>query len=229
MKIHEKYIEVLKTFDDFVTVSEWAIKVGKIYPDLLEKANKEAENQKNDTTGVREIAARISSQVPKYELDGVIEVDKTERPKKVKYITKEEFEENTKEDLEEDIEPLRRQDIISQAKDILEAKELYRISEFENIQKGFKSFFSIDFEIDHAQALLDDKEQGKHHPDNFQLLLKYHNVKKYKNSWQRFSIDEQIDYIYKVIALHKVIEDKLEVKIDKNFLNNLLNRLKAVY
>lgn len=229
MKIHEKYIEVLKTFDDFVTVSEWAIKVGKIYPDLLEKANKEAENQKNDTTGVREIAARISSQVPKYELDGVIEVDKTERPKKVKYITKEEFEENTKEDLEEDIEPLRRQDIISQAKDILEAKELYRISEFENIQKGFKSFFSIDFEIDHAQALLDDKEQGKHHPDNFQLLLKYHNVKKYKNSWQRFSIDEQIDYIYKVIALHKVIEDKLDVKIDQNILDNLLNRLKAVY
>ncbi len=229
MKIHEKYIEALKTFDDFVTVSEWAIKVGKIYPDLLEKANKEAESQKNDTTGVREIAARISSQVPKYELDGVIEVDKTERPKKVKYITEEEFEENTKEDLEEDIEPLRRQDIISQAKDILEAKELYRISEFENIQKGFKSFFGIDFEIDHAQALLDDKEQGKHHPDNFQLLLKYHNVKKYKNSWLRFSIEEQIDYISKVIELHKVIEDKLDIKIDNNILNSLFNRLKAIY
>lgn len=229
MKIHEKYIEALKTFDEFVTVSEWAIKVGKIYPDLLDKANREAQNQKNDTTGVREIAARISSQVPKYELDGVIVVDKAERPKKVKYITKEEFDENKKEDLEEDIEPLRRQDIINQAKESFEAKELYRVSEFENIQKGFKNFFGIDFEIDHAQALLNDTEQGKHHPDNFQLLLKYHNVKKYKNSWQRFSIEEQINYIHKVIALHKVIEDKLAIKLDENILDNLLNRLKAIY
>ena len=106
---------------------------------------------------------------------------------------------------------------------------MYRISEFENIQKGFKNFFGIDFEIDHAQALLDNEEQGKHHPDNFQLLLKYHNVKKYKNSWKRFSINEQIDYISKVIALHKVIEDKLAIKLDENILDSLLNRLKAVY
>ncbi len=120
--------------------------------------------------------------------------------KKIKYITKEEFEENTKEDLEEDIEPLRRQDIITQAKESFKAKELYRISEFENIQKGFKNFFAIDFDIDHAHALLNDKAQGKHHPDNFQLLLKYHNVKKYKNNWQRFSIDEQISTYLKLIS-----------------------------
>jgi len=53
MKIHEKYLEALKTFDDYVTVSERAEKVGILYPDLLEKANQEAKNQENDTTGLK--------------------------------------------------------------------------------------------------------------------------------------------------------------------------------
>jgi hypothetical protein len=46
MKIHEKYLEALKTFEDYVTVSEWAEKVGVMYPDLLEKANNEAKKQR---------------------------------------------------------------------------------------------------------------------------------------------------------------------------------------
>lgn len=178
---------------------------------------------------MKAIGARLSARLSKGRFEGKVIIDDRERPRKVKYITKEELNEKTTQELEEDIEPLRRQDIINQAKESLEAKELYRISEFENIQKSFKSFFGIDFEIDHAQALLDDAQQGKHHPDNFQLLLKYHNVKKYKNSWQRFSIEEQIEYIYKVVELHKILEDKLGVKLDTVILDNLLSRLKAVY
>ena len=58
MKIYEKYAEALKTFNDFITVSEWAQKVSEMYPDLYKKAEKEAREQKNDTTGLREIAAR---------------------------------------------------------------------------------------------------------------------------------------------------------------------------
>ncbi|ADG94631.1 hypothetical protein Arnit_2983 [Arcobacter nitrofigilis DSM 7299] len=229
MKIHEKYIEALKTIDNFVSVSEWAIKVGEIYPDLLEKANIEAQKQKNDTTGVREIAARISSQVPKYELDGVIEVDKTERPKKVKYITKEEFEENTKEDLEEDLEPLNRRDIEKHSEDKMALKELYRLDEFRNIQKAFKTFFNLDFELDHAKALLNKQDAGEHHPDNFQFILKYHNVKKSNNNWERFSIDEQISYIKKCVELQNLIADRMELSVDENILNSLLNRLKQIY
>ena len=41
MKINEIYIEALKTLNDYVTVSEWAQKVGELYPDILEKAEKE--------------------------------------------------------------------------------------------------------------------------------------------------------------------------------------------
>ena len=40
MKSIEKYIETLKTFTDYVTVSEWANKVVELYPELLKKAEK---------------------------------------------------------------------------------------------------------------------------------------------------------------------------------------------
>jgi len=35
MKIHEKYLEALKTFDDYVTVSEWAEKFGEVKKSIL--------------------------------------------------------------------------------------------------------------------------------------------------------------------------------------------------
>ena len=38
MNITEKYLEALKPLTDWVIVSEWAIKVGELYPDILEKA-----------------------------------------------------------------------------------------------------------------------------------------------------------------------------------------------
>lgn len=229
MKIHEKYLEALKTFNGYIIVSDWAIKVGEYYPDLLEKANKEALNQKTETTGIREIAARISSQIPKYELDGVIQVDKSERPKKVKYITKEEFDKNTKHDIEEDLEPLTRKDKEKNAEDNLALKELYRLEEFKNIQKQFKTFFNLDFEIDHAKALLNKKDAGEHHPDNLQLLLKYHNGKKNNKNWKRFSIEEQINYIKKTIELQSLVSNQLNINIDDNILNSLIERLKQIY
>lgn len=229
MKIHEKYLEALKTFDDYVTVSEWAEKVGILYPDLLEKANKEAENQKNDTTGLRQIAARIGSWVSTGGFDGLVKIDDSERPRRVKYISKEELKENTSQDIEEDLEPLNRREIEKKAEDKLALKELYRLDEFRNIQKAFKMFFNLDFELDHAKALLNKEEAGEHHPDNFQLILKYHNGKKSNNNWKRFTIEEQINYIRQCVELQNLVADRMELSVDENILNNLLNRLKAVY
>ena len=42
----KKYLEALKTFDDWTIVSEWAVRVGELYPDLLEAANAQAANHK---------------------------------------------------------------------------------------------------------------------------------------------------------------------------------------
>lgn len=148
-------------------------------------------------------------------------IDDSERPKKVKYITKDQLEENIQKERDEDIEPLRRQDIINNAVDQMRILDLYRISEFENIQRAFKQFFGVDFEIDHAEALLNDEKQGTHHPDNLQLLLKYHNGKKNKKSWERFTFDEQVDYIKHTINLQSLVADKFDVEIDNKILESL--------
>lgn len=58
MKITEKYLEALKIFTDYITVSEWAQRFSEMFPDELQKANEQAANQKQDTTGLREIAAK---------------------------------------------------------------------------------------------------------------------------------------------------------------------------
>ena len=229
MKIHEKYLEALKTFTDYTTVSEWAEKFTQMYPDELEKANIQAENQVRDTTGLREIAARISSRIATGGFAQKILIDDSERPRKIKYISKEEQTIYEQKEIEEDIEPLRRQDIINNATNQLEIFELYRITEFENIQRAFKQFFGLDFEIDHAEALLNNEKQGEHHPNNLQLLLKYHNGKKNKNSWNRFTFDEQVDYIKKSVVLHSLVADKFDMEIDNKILESLLNRLKKIY
>ena len=229
MKIKDKYLEALKSFTDFVTISEWAIRFSDLYPDELEKANQQALNQKTDTTGIREIAARMSSSLSSGSFSKNIQIDDSERPKKVKYVTENEFQEHTQNEIDEDIEPLKRQDIINSAKDNMKILELYRISEFESIQKTFKLFFGIDFEIDHAEALLNNDKQGEHHPDNLQFLLKYHNGKKNKKSWNRFSFDEQVEYIRKTINLQSLVADKFNIEIDTKILELLITRLKEVY
>ncbi|MDX4026733.1 hypothetical protein Q6A73_08965 [Aliarcobacter skirrowii] len=43
MKKHEKYLEALKEFDDFVTIKEWAEKFKEKYPDDIDDKN---ENEK---------------------------------------------------------------------------------------------------------------------------------------------------------------------------------------
>ena len=86
MNITKKYLEALKPVDGWVTVSEWAIKVGELYPDILEKAEIEASNQANETTGLREIAARISSSISRGAYAGKIEVNDSERPRQIKYL-----------------------------------------------------------------------------------------------------------------------------------------------
>ena len=75
MSMREKYLEALQTLEGWVIVSEWAQRFGEINPDLLAKAEREAENQANETTGLREIAARISSVISNGAYKNKIEID----------------------------------------------------------------------------------------------------------------------------------------------------------
>jgi len=224
----QKYLEALKTFDDWVVVSKWAIRVGEIYPDLLERANEQAANQANETTGLRELAARISSNLSSGGFPDV-EVDDSERPRKVRYISDTDKQTKIDDELEADIEPLTRAERERNDFKNLTEIEKYRLEEIFAISKQLNKFFSVDFEVDHATALLNLTESGKHHPDNLQLLIKAHNSKKNKKNWKRFTIDEQIEYIKHVLALQTLIASRLGVSLVNDVLESLLERLGKVY
>lgn len=224
-----KYLEALKSFDDWVIVSEWAQRFGELYPDLLEKANFEAQNQANDTTGLREIAARISSIISQGGYEDKIEIDTSERPRKVRYIPEENRTEHETQEIEEDIAPLRRNEIIRSANQIMGNYDQYRTTEFEAIARQLKTFFGLDFEVDHANALLNPKAPGVHHPDNFQLILKAHNAKKNNDNWERFTLDEQIEYIESAIRLQELVATRFSIEMEKGILGSLIERLRKVY
>jgi len=128
-------------------------------------------------------------------------------------------------ELASDIEPLTRAEKIKFYTEQLDELEKYRIEEIETISKQLNKFFGVDFEVDHSTALLNQEKAGTHHPDNLQLLTKAHNGKKNKKNWQRFTIDEQIDYIKHVIALQTLIATRLKINLVDNVLDSLLERL----
>jgi len=224
-----KYLEALKTFDDWVIVSEWAQRFGELHPDLLEKAEKEAQNQANDTTGLREIAARISSVISNGAYENQIDIDTSERPRKVRFIPEASRKEHDAQEIEEDVAPLRRDEIIKKAMISMSTHDKYRVSEFEDIAKKLKSFFGLSFEVDHANALLNPDEPGLHHPDNFQLILKAHNSKKNNENWVRFTFDEQVEYMDTSIKLQLLVASRFGDELDENILSSLISRLKNVY
>lgn len=227
--INDKYLYALNVASDWLTVSEWALKVAELFPDLLSNAEAQAAKQKNDTTGLREIAARLSSRISTGGFGSQIEVDVSERPKKVRFLTPTEQQQHEAEEVEEDLAPLRRIDIIKRDTEQLTVVEQYRIDEFEAISRQLKAYFGLDFEVDHAAALLNSKAPGKHHPDNLQLLLKPHNGKKNANNWQRFSFVEQKQYIEAAITLQTLVADKMNVEVETCVQDSLLNRLQAVF
>jgi hypothetical protein len=49
-------------------------------------------------------------------------------------------------------------------------------AEFEAIAKQLRGYSGLDFEADHARALLNREKPGAHHPDNLQLIIKAHKA-----------------------------------------------------
>jgi hypothetical protein len=227
--VSEIYIDALRTLNGWVTVSEWAFQVGKKFPDILEKTEREAKAHKNESTGLREIAARISSNISRGAYVGVIEIDESEKPRKVKLLSEDEKGHYQEKELEDDLAPISRDQKIRAEFDELSVKDKYRIAEFEAIIKQLRQFFNLDFELEHAQALLNPTHPGQHHPDNIQLLLKSHNRSKGKENWNRFNLNEQIEYIKAVIVVQKIISIRIGVEMDEAVIDSILTRLKEIY
>ena len=229
MQISEKYIEALSAVDGWATVSEWALKVASVYPELLENANEQARSQKNPTTGIREIAARLSSAVSAGRFGDQIEIDDSERPKKIRFLSREAAVNHAEKELEEDLAPITRFQRIRADEESLSVKDKYRIAEFEVVIGQLKSFFDLDFEFEHAKAILNPADPGKHHPDNIQILLKSHNRLKGSKNWERFSIDEQVEYIDAAVKLQRIVSKRMEVEIVDDVIGSIIQRIKMIY
>ncbi len=223
MTITEKYLEALQQMEGWVTSGEWALEVAELYPDLLEKANEQARNQKIDTTGMRELTARIASAIARGAYEDKIEIDATERPRKIRFSTEEEIQKHVDEELDEEMASLTRAQKIRKEYDELNDFDKYRIQELESIAKAFNSYFKTDLEVDHAQALMGDIP-GIHHPDNLQLLSKTHNRIKSKASWERMSLEKQLEYLYKMKDYHAMV-----FKVDEGIFKSLMERIEKVY
>lgn len=220
MKANEKYLQALKTFDEAVSIATWSSKYLQMFPPSSEL---------DLSSELKQTIQKISLKISSGKFNESVFVDCDETPRLVKFITKDEFEKNTEIIIDADLEPIIRKELIKSSKDSLEAKELYRVTEFENIQKGFKEFFKIDFEIVAMQYLLDQNKDRHYNPTNLQFLLKHHQNKKANNSWDRFTIDEQIEYIKKVVELQGTLNDRLCVEINNSVLESLISRLIAIY
>lgn len=229
MSITKKYLDALKTIEGWTTVSDWAIKVGELYPDILDKANKEAENQKNDTTGIRELAARISSNISRGAYAGKLEIDESERPRKIRFLSEQEADILVNKEMEDDLAPLTRSQKIKQDELSFTTKDKYRMTEFETIISQLRSFFNLDFELEHAKAIFNPTDPGSHHPDNIQLLLKSHNRMKSSSNWERFTLEEQIEYIKAAVRLQKLVSDKMKIDLEEEVINQIFERLKLIY
>lgn len=225
----EKYLDALKAIGRWTTVSEWAIRVGEMFPDALEKANVEARNHKRPSTGIREIAARISSAVSTGRFTGKIEVDESERPKRVRILSDEDASSYVEKEIASDLEPLSRAQRIKCDEEALMTKEKYRLAEFEAIISQLKNFFNLDFEFEHAKALLNEKDPGRHHPDNIQILLKSHNRMKGNSNWDRFTIAEQVEYIEAVIRVQRLVSKRMNIDLHEDVVGSIIQRLKMIY
>ncbi len=228
-KINDLYLEALKTFRGWVTISEWAEKFAEMYPNQLAKAEKQAAGQKHETTGLLAIAARISSQTSRNAFGGQVEEDRSQRPRKVRYLNEDEIEAHEIKEIEDDVEPItRRQKELMQFEQ-LSSKDKYRLTEMSEIISQLNRFFGTDFEIEHAKAILNKSEPGDHHPENIQILQRSHNRVKNSNNWERFTLVEQVEYIRAAVSIQKLVAKKMSIDIQEDVLEMLLERLSKIF
>ncbi len=225
LNISEKYLEALKQIKGWTTVSDWAQKVGDLYPEILRKANKQSKSYKRPSTGTKEIAARIGAKFSTNAYKGLVDVDDSQKPRKVKFI-KSKNDRNNKKLPEENKESYNRSEIIRKHKKSLNSNEDYRMKELKQIVSTLSKELHINFELDHAFPL---KRGGEGNPDNMQILMTAHNRKKSSTKWDRFTIDEQIEYIEAIIKIQKKIENKIKVKINDQNIDLTIKKLRACF
>jgi len=219
----DKFMEVLQTFNTSVTIATWAKRIVELYPAVLVQGT----DKKATKMTLRELTGRISLKVSKGDFSD-IEVENSTPYRKVKYISSEMQKESLKITANNDMEPVDLENKINKDLEKLSESERYRIEEFMSITDQLNRYFNLNFELHHAYGLNSQKELGKHHADNLQLITTEHMKLKEANE-PKFTIEEQKAYIKRIIVVHTMVIKHLDINLTDEVLDMLLDRLAKVY
>ena len=219
----ERFIDVLRTFETPVTVSEWANRVVEQYPAILNQIN----SKTNEPMTLKALATTMSLKVSRGEFSELKILD-SEPYRRVMYLTENKKNDLTKMEVSKDVEA-----IIFESKmndDIKKSTEQdkYRLEELNSICTQLNKYFLLHFTLHHAHSLSNLKSTGRHHIDNLQLLTAEHTLLK-KDAVKKFSIEEQKAYIKRIISVHMMIVKSIDLNLTDDILEMLLDRLEKVY
>jgi len=223
MTKQERFIEVLKTFDTPVTVSEWATRVVEQYPAILNQIN----SKTNELMTLKALATTMSLKVSRGEFSNLKVLD-SEPYRRVMYLTENKKKNLTKMEVTKDIEAIVLETKIKEDIKRSSDQDKYRLEELNSICSQLNKYFTLDFNLHHAESLSNSKKSGRHHVTNLQLLTREHSILK-KDGTKKFSIEEQKAYIKRVISVHMMIDRSIDINLTDDVLEMLLDRLEKIY
>ncbi|CAA6808487.1 MAG: Unknown protein [uncultured Sulfurovum sp.] len=218
----ERFMDVLKTFEQPVTISVWANRVVEHYPAILRQIN----STTNEPMTLKTLVANMSLKVSNGEFPS-LKILEVKPYREVMYVSEKQKNDLAKKEVHRDIESIVIEDKIESDTKKLVESERYRLEELLSIKEQLNRYFSLNFVLHHAYSLVHHK-QGKHHIDNVQLLSKEHALLK-KDGDKKFSIEEQKAYIKRIISVHMMIHKHIDINLTDEVLEMLLDRLEKIY
>ena len=173
MKQHEKYLKVLKTFDDYVTIKEWATEFYKV--DSSQSKDKDEVKIK-----IRNIEKSISALVSTGKWSNILLIDKGTKPRKVKYIMEDNQEDNSEKNIHLASSPKTIKTIIF--KDLMKAIE----------------YLPDDYDLPHR-----DEYSNFNNTKQFSGYKEYLAFEMAVRNKDVIDISQKLDYIEEIIENHK--------------------------
>lgn len=150
MKKHEKYLEVLKTFTDYVTIEEWANEYIKSYPADIK------DEEKSEKEITRSIVKSITALVTTGKWSNMLLIDKSVKPQKIKYTTDTQRQSNSKDiNLSQsikDVKSVKFEFLMQAIKHLDDDEDLPSRSKYTYFEKtasvsGYKEFIAFEMAI----------------------------------------------------------------------------------
>ncbi len=214
----DRYRFAIRSFDMELgcTTKEVTAKIYEIFPEWAEE-KQEKSKRKN------QINAEINSAFVAIGITG-FRCDKSVKPARIYYNSiDDECEDSIADSPEAEEAAYDRSIVISNAVETMPIEDNNRMDLFGYVRDMLnKTGLKVD--LDHSTSLLEGRESS-HHPDNMQILTASANRTKNSKSCDRFSFEEQSDYL-----LYKAkIGNRLGGSINVDMVERLLVILKTIW